>query len=201
MNKPEKSLEASFFENLFAENQDPWNFEESEYEKAKYAATMRLIPNDIYASCFEIGCANGMLTMMLQQRCQKLLAVDASRIAVGNATKRAEKCAHVSVREMEIPKHFPDDRFDLILLSEVGYFLNKGDLTVARDKMIDALLPDGHLILVHWTPFVEEFPLTGDEVHELFLERAGEDSSRPLIHLSNGIEPQYRMDLFSKRSE
>ena len=201
MNKPEKSLDASFFENLFAENQDPWNFEESEYEKAKYAATMRLIPNDIYANCFEIGCANGMLTMLLQQRCQKLLAVDASRIAVGNATKRTAKCANVSVQEMEIPKDFPDDRFDLILLSEVGYFLNKADLELARDKMIDALMPDGHLILVHWTPVVAEFPLTGDEVHTLFLERSGEDPNQPLTHLINRTEPQYRMDLFAKRSD
>ncbi len=199
MNKPEKSLDASFFENLFAENPDPWNFEESEYEKAKYAATMRLIPNDIYANCFEIGCANGMLTMLLQQRCQKLLAVDASRIAVGNASKRTAQFTNVSVMEMEIPKDFPDDRFDLILLSEVGYFLNKADLELARDKMIEALLPDGHLILVHWTPFVAEFPLTGDEVHGIFSERAGEDVNFPLIHLINRTEPQYRMDLFSKR--
>ena len=100
---------------------------------------------------------------------------------------------------MTIPDDFPADKFDLILLSEVGYFLSKEDLIVARDKMINALSPNGHLLLVHWTPFVEEFPLTGDEVHDTFLEAAGSDSAKPLVRLIGKTEEKYRLDLFEKK--
>jgi len=119
---------------------------------------------------------------------------------VKNAKKRLGDYSHVEVREMTIPDDFPDEKFDLILLSEVGYFLSKNDLILARDKMIDALLPNGHLLLVHWTPFVEEFPLSGDEVHDTFLEAAGDDDSKPLIRLSGKNEEKYRLDLFEKKT-
>ena len=201
MEKPVKSLDADFFNRMYQKNEDPWDFESSPYERGKYEATLQALPHATYENVFEIGCSNGILSEKLARRCKKLLAVDASEIAVRNARKRLEAYPSVEVREMTIPDNFPDETFDLILLSEVGYFLNREDLIVARDKMINALLPKGHLLLVHWTPYVEEFPLTGDEVHELFLESAGIEEASSLIHVSGRSEGQYRMDLFEKKAE
>jgi len=201
MEKPIKSLDADFFNRMYQKNEDPWDFESSPYERGKYEATLQALPNSTYENVFEIGCSNGILSEKLARRCKKLLAVDASEIAVRNARKRLEAYPSVEVREMTIPDNFPEETFDLILLSEVGYFLNREDLMVARDKMINALLPKGHLLLVHWTPYVEEFPLTGDEVHELFLESAGIEKTNPIIHVSGRSEGQYRMDLFEKKAE
>lgn len=200
MEESKKSLDAAFFNNLYQQNQDPWNFDESEYEKNKYEQTMKLIPKERYENVFEIGCSNGAFTLLLVQKCEKLLAVDSSSIAVENAKKRLSAFPQVLVREMEIPKEYPDDKFDLILLSEVGYFLTESDLAIAKNKMIHSLVSGGNLILVHWTPFVEEFPLTGDQVHEVFLRSAaGMEENFPLRHLSQRIEPQFRMDLFEKK--
>lgn len=200
MEKPAKSLEAAFFNEMYRNNEDPWDFENSPYEKEKYEETLKVIPENNYKNIFEIGCSNGILSEKLAGLCARLLAVDASDIAVKNAKKRLGDYSHVEVREMTIPDDFPDEKFDLILLSEVGYFLSKNDLILARDKMIDALLPNGHLLLVHWTPFVEEFPLSGDEVHDTFLEAAGDDDSKPLIRLSGKNEEKYRLDLFEKKT-
>ena len=199
MNKNRKSLDATFFNNLYQQNQDPWNFEESPYEKEKYEQTLNMIPGDSYANGFEIGCANGVLTQMLIRKCRRLLAVDSSAIAVANATKRLGDYPAVTIREMEIPKDFPNEKFDLMLFSEVGYFLIEDDLLIARNKMLDCLLPGAHLLLVHWTPTVAEFPLTGDQVHELFFSVAGEKKGLPLLHLKQRKEAQYRMDLFLKK--
>ena len=69
---------------------------------------------------------------------------------------------------MQFPRETPDQTFDLIVLSEVGYYLSERDLLMARDWIVNALRPGGHLLLVHWTPLVEDYPLTGDEVHDLF---------------------------------
>jgi len=197
MGKPEKSLDADFFNKMYAQNQDPWDFENSPYEREKYQATLDVIPNEKYKNVFEIGCSNGVLTQKLLTICQRLLAVDASEIAVKNAKDRLADYPFVEVKEMTIPKDFPEDKFDLILFSEVGYFLTIEDLTIARDRMVEALLPEGHLLMVHWTPPVQEFPLTGDQVHELFMESASLESSA-LKHLYGKSESQYRIDLFEK---
>jgi SAM-dependent methyltransferase len=199
MEKPVKSLDAEFFEKLYQENEDPWNFENSAYEKEKYRATLLAIPNDMYQNIFEIGCSNGVLSMMIVNRCQRLLAVDASVIAVNNAAKRLAKYPHAEVKTMTIPDDFPNEKFDLILFSEVGYFLNEEDLVTARDKMIASLLPHGHLILVHWRPVVAEFPLTGDEVHEIFSEKSGNTDQSPLSHLIGESSKEYRLDVFEKK--
>lgn len=198
MVKAGKSLDADFFNKMYEQNNDPWDFENSPYEKEKYQATLDILPDDQYENAFEIGCSNGVLSEKLTKCCKRLLAVDASTIAVANAARRLNGYPGVEVREMTIPDHFPDERFDLILLSEVGYFLSMEDLTIARDKMIEALTPKGHLLIVHWTPLVEEFPLTGDQVHDLFLESARSEAGL-LTHLQARTESQYRMDLFEKR--
>lgn len=201
MEKPTKSLDAEFFNEMYQRNEDPWDFENSPYEREKYEATLAAIPNPTYENAFEIGCSNGLLSEKLSRLCKNLLAVDASEIAIRNARKRLADYPAVEVREMTIPNDFPDQKFDLILFSEVGYFLSMDDLKIAKDKMIQALSPKGHLLMVHWTPFVEEFPLTGDEVHDLFIESAGDRASSPLIHLLGNREDQYRLDLFEKKTE
>jgi SAM-dependent methyltransferase len=199
METNKKSLDASFFNALYEKNKDPWNFDGSEYERNKYMQTMSMIPDEIYAHIFEIGCSNGVLSMLLKERGKKLLAVDSSTIAVNTAKKRLSEYPNVVVMEMEVPKDFPDDSFDLILLSEVGYFLVEPDLITLRDRIIEALPVGGHLLLVHWTPWVEEFPLTGDQVHEIFLQMAGKEATKPLLHVKNQTEEQYRMDLFLRQ--
>ena len=200
MEKPAKSLDADFFEKLYQQNEDPWNFENSDYEKAKYRATLNALPREQYAHVFEIGCSNGLLSTIIMERCDRLLAVDASSIAVKNAARRLEQFPNAEVRTMTIPDEFPDEKFDLVLFSEIGYFLNKADLILTRTKLIEALLPEGHLLLVHWKPVVSEFPLTGDEVHEIFAEKAGAESTSELTHLYGTSTDEYRLDLFEKNS-
>jgi SAM-dependent methyltransferase len=199
MEDSKKSLDASYFNDLYGKNQDPWNFEGSEYEKGKYIQTMLMIPNGVYANVFEIGCSNGLLSMMLKDRSQKLLAVDSSSIAIGNAKKRLARFLNVTVQEMEVPRDFPDMRFDLILFSEVGYFMVEKDLITLRDKMTASLLPGGHLLMVHWTPQVKEFPLTGDQVHQVFISESGNEPNKPLRLLKNKTEEKYRMDLLQRK--
>ena len=201
MKKGEKSLDAEFFNKMYQQNEDPWDFENSAYEREKYEATLRAIPKETYENVFEIGCSNGVLSEKLTKIAKRLLAVDASGIAVRNATNRLKSFSFVEVKEMIIPENFPDEKFDLILLSEVGYFLSFEDLQIARDLMIEHLLPNGHLLLVHWTPFVEEFPLTGDQVHDLFIGSSGDEPEIPLIHLYGNQNSEYRLDLFEKKAE
>ncbi|MCX6215489.1 SAM-dependent methyltransferase [Spirosoma sp.] len=193
---PVSSLNTRYFDDVYRASNDPWSFETSPYERAKYEATLAALPREHYTNAFEIGCSIGVLSQLLASRCDALLAVDASELPLKTARARLEPYTHVTVRQMSIPNEFPEGQFDLILLSEVGYYLAVQDLQRARRKMIDQLTKDGHLLLVHWTPVVHDYPLTGDQVHETFMEMSGPD--KPLKHLLGQREETYRLDLFQK---
>lgn len=200
------SLPTAYFDKMYQENIDPWQFETSVYERNKYAATLAALPKNHYQHAFEIGCSIGVLTEKLASRCERLLAVDGSQLAVQKAQERLQSYPQVCLRQMKVPDVFPEERFDLILVSEVGYYWSWHDLEKAQRLMLRQLLPAGHLLLVHWTPYVEDYPLTGDEVHEAFMALTVKGGS--LTHLMHqrervgqlaGQEYAYRLDLFERQ--
>ena len=95
---------------------------------------------------------------------------------------------------MSVPQEFPDRDFDLIILSEVGYYWCREDLNKAQELMLDRLRSTGHLLLVHWIVDARVLPLTGHDVHDSFLELA----PNRLKHLKNLTAQNYRLDLFEK---
>lgn len=187
-----ESVPPGMFEAKYALDDDPWNYESSEYETAKYQATLDALPRSRYANALEIGCSIGVFTAMLAPRCNRLLAIDASRLAIGRARTRCAGLANVELRVGRIPESFPDEAFDLIVLSEVGYYWSLGDLEVVRDQITHRLMPGGHLILVHWTPDIDDAPLDADTVHDLFLSSPG------LEGVTGLREETYRLDVLEQ---
>jgi predicted TPR repeat methyltransferase len=194
-NAPE-SLRPSYFDQIYQTNLDPWNFETSPYEREKYLASLAALPLARYRRAFEIGGSIGVLTRMLADRCDRLLSIDVSSIAQERAKIRCADQPHVEFQIMQFPKETPTQTFDLIVLSEVGYYLSERDLLIARDWIVHALRPGGHLLLVHWTPLLEDCPLSGDEVHALFL--AG--TPAPFSCLFSSRKSNYRIDLLAPTS-
>ncbi len=187
------TLTPEYFEDVYRNNEDPWDFEKSEYEKAKYEATIRALRKPMYENALELGCSIGVLTAMLAPHCKKLLSTDINETALQKARHRLQSATNVRFEKAAIPNDYPNDTFDLVVMSEVGYYLSKEDLARAKEKIISSLQPEGDLILVHWTPFVPDYPLTGDEVHKLFLQ----PGSR-LQHVKGSRDEKYRMDVFRK---
>jgi SAM-dependent methyltransferase len=194
-NTPE-SLGASYFAQIYQTNLDPWNFETSRYEREKYLASLAALPLERYGRGFEVGGSIGVLTRMLADRCDRLLSIDVSSIAQGRAQVRCADQSQVEFQIMQFPGETPNQTFDLIVLSEVGYYLSEKDLLIARDWIVNALRPGGHLLLVHWTPLVEEYPLTGDEVHDLFLAI----TPAPLTSVFSSRKTHYRIDVLARSS-
>lgn len=189
-----QSLPPSYFEKMYRANPDPWQFETSEYESKKYAATIATLSNSRYRSAFEIGGSIGVLTEKLADRCDALLSVDVSETAQAKAIERCQKLPKVRFQIMQIPQQFPDESFDLIVVSEVGYYLSLPDLQKTQDHILKRLELGGHLLLVHWTLYAQDYPLSGDDVHESFLKL----SPKPLHHMTSQREEQYRLDLFER---
>ena len=194
MKNSKPTLSEQYFDEVYDVNTDPWNFETSVYEKDKYLVTMQALNKKTYKNVFEVGCSIGILSEMLARRAQKLLAVDASEAPLLKAKQRLNNYPNVVIKKMNVPADFINTPADLIVLSEVAYYLNNDDLEILRKKTVQQLEKGGQLLMVHWTPFVHDYPQTGDRVHEYFLELKQKD----LKHLLHQKYETYRLDLFEK---
>lgn len=173
-------LRPAFFDELYAGDPDPWGFATSEYEAAKYDATIAALEGRRYPRGLEIGCSIGILTERLSQHVDDLLAVDVSTAALAQARARNP---HVRVERREIPEEFPDGRFDLIVCSEVLYYLDGPAFASTLDHL------HGTVLAVHWRHPTQRYPLRGDEVHDRLAQRFG----RPAYSRTT---PDYRLDRF-----
>ncbi|GAC1415953.1 MAG: SAM-dependent methyltransferase [Candidatus Velthaea sp.] len=162
------SLGAEYFERIYAQAADPWDFATSEYEREKYDSTIALLPRHRFQSVFEIGCSIGVLTERLAQHCDRLLAVDINERALAAARERNARSTNVQFVRMNVPIEFPANRFDVIVVSEVAYYWSDADLALARDRIAESAA-GGIVELVHFLPTVVDYVRDGDAVHEFFL--------------------------------
>jgi SAM-dependent methyltransferase len=161
------TLPSSYFEAMYAESADPWGFATRWYERRKYALTMAALPREHYRRGFEPGCSIGVLTARLARRCASLLATDIAPAAVAAARERLASYGGVEVGQLAVPQDWPAGHFDLIVLSELGYYLSADDLELLVDRSVSSLEPGGSLVAVHWRHPVTDYPLRGDDVHDL----------------------------------
>ena len=166
-----RSLPPTYFQKIYARQSDPWDFEKSSYEQHKYDTTLRSLPQDSYENALEVGCSIGVLTERLSARADRLLGLDISSRALEAARQRCLHKTGVRFACMQVPAQMPEGPFDLIVVSEVAYYWQMKDLESAATRLAERHLPGGHLVLVHLTEYVPDYPLRGDEVHDYWLSR------------------------------
>ena len=153
------------FDALFRHNEDPWGFRTRWYEARKRAMTLACLPQARYASGFEPGCANGELTAQLAGRCERLLASDVSPRAVELARTRLAALPHVEVVQALLPDQWPRGRFDLVVISELGYFVDGPSLDAMAAHTLAYLLPAATVLACHWRRPIQGCAMDGDAVH------------------------------------
>lgn len=161
------------FDELFQQSDDPWRFKTRWYEARKRAVTLACLPARRYAHGYEPGCANGELSAELAQRCDQLLVSDVSPRAVALARERLAPWPHARAVQAQVPGDWPQERFDLIVVSELGYFLEPQALDVFADKALASLLPGGTVLACHWRRPIEGGELDGETVHKTLALRMG----------------------------
>ena len=185
------SIPGTYFKDLYADDPDPWGFATSDYEREKYDATLSAIGGG-HRHALEVGCSIGVFTRRLAERCDRLLAVDVAEAALLQARRRCADRSNVEFRRMQLPAEVPTGRFDLIILSEVGYYWSLADLDRFLDWLRDALTTDGLFALVHWTGDTD-YPLTGDAVHDR-VARVVQDHLRSV---RRAVNISYRLDVYA----
>lgn len=162
------------FEEAYRRDADPWNFATDAVEQRRYHITIAALPPRArYRRAFEPACSIGELTRRLALRCDTVVAWDCSPTALAEARHRCRGLDGVELSEATVPEQWPDGSFDLVVLSEVGYYFSADRLGEVRDRTVGSLDPGGALVAVHWLGHSDDHILHGDEVHDVLLTGDG----------------------------
>lgn len=185
--------EAERFERLYAGSEDPWDYCTSPYERRKYAATLTALPDRPLGRVLELGCSIGVFTALLAGRASEVVGLDFSSRAIELATLRAGSRPNVTLLQGAFPGQTPPGRWDVIVCSEILYYLPCELLLVASDWIEDQLQGGACVLAVSWRGGSGGEPFTGDEVHDHLARRfAGS-------HALDARRAEYRLDRFDGR--
>ena len=112
------------FDRRYREDPDPWGYRTSPYERAKYAATLDACGPGPFVSALELGGSIGVFSALLAPRCRSLTTIDYSPTAVSAAEAELARYPHARAILGRIPDDLPPATFDLIVASEVLYYLD-----------------------------------------------------------------------------
>ena len=158
---------AEFFEAKYQGTIDPWNFAGSPYELNRYRAILAALSHRRYLRAFEPGCSIGVLTEQLATICDEVLATDFSPTAVLRAQKRCASLENVTLRCASLAEPLLDDGFELVLLSEIGYYFSPADWCEIARRLISPMSAGATLPATHWLGASSDHMMGGNQVHEI----------------------------------
>lgn len=154
------------FEALYSASSDPYGTRARWYEQRKRDIVTASLPRPRFRSCYEPGCGSGALTVALAARCDALLAADFSTHALLAARQQTANLGHVRLEQHTLPEDWPVEKcFDLVVLSEVGYFLSLQSVRQLADHCAASLSEDGVLVACDWQPPFAERACSTDAWH------------------------------------
>jgi cyclopropane fatty-acyl-phospholipid synthase-like methyltransferase len=184
---------AADFEARYRSDPDPWNYLESEYERAKYRATLDACGRGPFGSALELGGSVGVFSELLAPRCARLTTVDFSPTAAGLARARLRAHPQARVVTGAIPEALPAELFDLVIASEILYYLSSAQLGRTLAALESRMIARARLVCVHWRPTGPDRPLTATEVH------AALRAQPCLSTVASGGTDEYLLDVLERR--
>jgi cyclopropane fatty-acyl-phospholipid synthase-like methyltransferase len=160
---------SAFFEAKYQGNADPWNFASNAYEQRRYDAIIRAIAHCRYDQAFEPGCSIGVLTERLAAHCDAVHAIDFSPSACAQAVARCAHLPQVEVHCAGFPEGTPAKQFDLLILSEIGYYFTAEEWKLITTGIIDSMPRGASVLAAHWLGQSQDHRMSGDEVHAILL--------------------------------
>lgn len=187
--------EKAYFESAYARSPEVFGAERDWYEQRKRNVLLASLPRARYGVAFEPGCGVAQLSLELLHRCDCLVMMDWSSTALQHARARINRtrinsCVidagaqqRAELLEGAIPDQWPEyRRFDLIVISEVLYYLPADQIEQCAQRAYDSLRPYGDLVLLHWLHASPDYPMTGRTAHQIFLSAWPIEPAVQLIH-------------------
>ncbi len=155
---------------MYSRSADPWDLGTRWYEQRKYAITLALLPRRHYHHAFEPGCSVGVLTELLTERCTRVTATDVAAAALDSARQRladAGRDERVTLSRQSIDEPWPSGPFDLLVLSELGYYLTPDVLHDLLERECPRLASGATVVAAHWRHRVDDYLMAGDQVNAI----------------------------------
>lgn len=187
------TMTARDFEARYRRELDPWSYATSAYERAKYAATLQACGPGPFERALELGGSIGVFSAQLAPRCRRLVSLDFAPTAVELAHAALARFPRAEATSGAVPDDMPDGPFDLVVASEILYYLSERRLATTLAKLEGRLASGGRLVCVHWIPGGAERPLLAQEVHAVV------GRQRWLAHDHSASTADYLLDVFSRR--
>ena len=171
--------DAAAFEQLYRARLDPWDYETSAYEAEKYRRCLALLPRARYGRALEIGCSIGVMSALIAARCDSLLGLDFAPTAVERAQARG--IPNARFRQGSVPEDWPGGTWNLIVLSEVLYYLSDDALAQTISLAARSLAPGGACLVAGYLGETET-TLTAREVEASLLTELSAAWPRHAVH-------------------
>lgn len=139
------------FNQLYSNKADPWNYQ-LEIQQDRYRSALQFLDEAVLGKkvphALEIGCSEGLFTQLLAARCEALLALDISSVAMERARERCAELPQVKFYEWNLSTDPAPGSFDLVTVMDVlEYYYSPSALRAARDKIVDMIAPGGYLLV------------------------------------------------------
>jgi 2-polyprenyl-3-methyl-5-hydroxy-6-metoxy-1,4-benzoquinol methylase len=142
-----------YFERRFAA-EDTWRLDSSEYEQTRLDTIISAIGDAPVNRILEVGCAEGHLTRRLAALGAEIVGLDISERAIAKARDRCRGMRNITFACRDVASAELDGTFDLILATEVLYYLihrhGDDDLAFVCRKLANAMRPNGLLVTTNW---------------------------------------------------
>ncbi|GIF25335.1 SAM-dependent methyltransferase [Actinoplanes tereljensis] len=171
---PESTVSLDYFTGLYEAKDDPWDLATKWHDQRKYAVTVASLPKPRYRRCYEPGASVGLLTRLLAERCDEVLAVDHVPEAVQTATENVRDLPNVRVELANVPAELPSGTFDLIVVGDLFYYLSAADFEALVDGLLARLEPGGDLVSVHFRDRENPGNYDGFHVNAKLSEKIGQ---------------------------
>jgi cyclopropane fatty-acyl-phospholipid synthase-like methyltransferase len=135
---------------LYDTRDDPWGHLTRVYERQKYARTLDALGSRRFVHGLEIGCGIGALSELLAPRCARLTSMDCIATALARARARLRAAPHVDLIEGAAPDDLPAIAPDLIVLSEVLYFMTEEEIVRLAAWLCGHATTDAQVLAVSW---------------------------------------------------
>jgi cyclopropane fatty-acyl-phospholipid synthase-like methyltransferase len=131
---------------------DPWKYETNPLEQARFLKQTELLDaargDRPFQFGLEIGCAEGLYTEILAERCESLLVLDLSPTALARTQSRCGWSERVRFNAFDLRNEAIPGTFDLIVVAGVlEYFSRPYTFFRVRKKLTGALRPNGYLLV------------------------------------------------------
>ncbi len=161
------------FDKLYRDSPDPWGTTTRWYERRKRTLLLAALPRERYGAAYEAGCGTGHISSALAERCDTLLASDASSVALPFATRALAAHPNATVARHLLPDDWPARPFDLVVLSEVLYFVDTAGCDAIAVAARESVGSAGTVVACNWRDTIEGRGHSGEEVHRRFEEALG----------------------------